>query len=539
MEAPLDALRRGGEAFLEEISTEFHAAYAGLKPTPELQPIYAKHEGAYGDEAFAQALELFKSTAPEKSDGGEAGKGEAPSGEPAGAARSLDALHESSRAREHRTARLLLDWLLESRVGRELASHDEREISWENAAIVTLPDGSKEPYQRVPITLGNTKDVKERHALDDARAALVERELAPLRVERFQREHEVVAKLGIASTYNATWEALNGVSLAGMRAECEAFLRNTQTMWDDLFPEFLKRGLDITPADATRADVAALMRFPAFDPYFTAEAMEREVRRQVTEMGTSPDAEGRVLYDTGERAGKRPRAFCAPVAIPDVVHLVIRPHGGQNDWMTLLHELGHALHFANMSRDLPFEYRWLGDNSVTEGYAMLFDHRLKDRGWLARYSGLGESPKKELPAFLRAAGFEELHFVRRYCAKFIYETELHSGNVSWSALPDLYVETLTSATGFRYQRSDALVDVDPRYYSARYLRAWQMQAVLDGALRDRFNEDWWRNPNAGPWIVDELFAHGQIERADEQAQRVAAKGLSFAPVIAGIERRVG
>jgi hypothetical protein len=39
--------------------------------------------------------------------------------------------------------------------------------------------------------------------------------------------------------------------------------------------------------------------------------------------------------------------------------------------------------------------------------------------------------------------------------------------------------------------------------------------------------------------VDELFAHGQRERADEQAQRVAAKDLSFAPVIAGIERMVG
>lgn len=505
--SPLDALRQRGEAFLEEISTEFHAAYAGLKPTPELQPIYAKHEAAYGDEAFAQALKLFRS-APE-------GSGDA------------------------RTAQLLLDWLLESRVGRDLASLDEREIAWENAALVSLADGSKEPYQRVPITLGNTRDVKARHTLDNARAALVERELAPMRLERFQREHEIVGALGVAATYNATWEALNGVSLAALRVECETFLRDTQTIWDDLFPEFLKRGLGMKPAEATRADVSALMRFPAFDPYFTAEAMEREVRRQVTEMGVSPDADGRVRYDTGDREGKRPRAFCAPVKIPDLVHLVLRPHGGQNDWMTLLHELGHALHFANMSRDLPFEFRWLGDNSVTEGYAMLFDHRLKDRGWLARYSGLGESPKKALPAFLRAAGFEELHFVRRYCAKFIYETALHGGGVPWSALPDLYVETLTTATGFRYQRADAFVDVDPRYYSARYLRAWQMQAVLDESLRERFNEDWWRNPHAGPWIVGELFAHGQSERAHEQSERVAAKGLSFAPVITGIERMVG
>ena len=512
---PLAQLRVRGEAFLEAISAEYHAAYAGRKPQPAIQPIYAAHAAAFGDEAFSQALELFTKHA---------------------GATSTSAFGESSAAATLRSSRLLLDWLLESRVGRELASLDEREIAWENAALIPLPDGEKEPYQRVPITLGNTRDAKVRHAIDDARAAIVQAELAPMRQEKLEREHDVVQGLGIAPTYNATWEALSGISLANLRAECEQFLRDTQGMWDELFPEFLKRGLGITPGEATRADVAALMRAPEFDAYFTAEAMEREVRRQVTEMGISPDAEGRVRYDTGDREGKRPRAFCAPVRIPDVVHLVLRPHGGQNDWMTLLHELGHALHFANMRRALPFELRWLGDNSVTEGYAMLFDHRLKDSGWLARYSGLD---KKSLPAFLRYMGFEELHFVRRYCAKLIYETELHGGAVGWQALPDLYVETLTSATGFRYQRSDAFVDVDARYYAARYLRAWQLQAVLDESLREQFNADWWRNPSAGPWMVEELFAHGQTELAHEQAQRVAGKGLSFAPVITGIERMVG
>lgn len=516
----LDALRARGEAFLEAISEEYHAAYAGLKGEPALQPIYQAHEAAYNDAAFARALELFKDTQPSAT---------------AGPAQRTDALAESGDAAAHRSARVLLDWLIESRVGRELAALDEREIAWENGAVVRTADGAEHPYQRVPITLGNTRDAAARQALDAARAELVQRELAPMRLEKFQREHEIVASFGIAEGYNATWEALSGVSLGALRAECEAFLRDTQAIWDEIFPEFLKRGLDLTPAEATRADVSALMRAPQFDPHFTAEEMERQVRRQVTEMGTSPDAHGRVRYDTAEREGKRPRAFCAPVRIPDVVHLVLRPHGGQNDWMTLLHELGHALHFANMDRALPFEFRWLGDNSVTEGYAMLFDHRLKDRGWLQRYSGLG---KKELGEFLRYMGFEELHFVRRYCAKLIYETELHGGAVPWTALPDLFVETLTKATGFRYRRADAFVDVDPRFYAARYLRAWQLQAVLDESLRARFDEDWWRNPRAGPWIVAELFAQGQRELAQEQAARVAGKGLSFAPVITGIERMV-
>ena len=506
--APIETLRARGERFLQEVSAEHHAAHAGLKKGANLQPIYEKHREAYGDEALALARELFRDHAP----------GDGPVSE------------------TYRSARLLLDWLVESRAGRELAPLEEREIGWEAAAVIKLPDGTEEPYQRAAITIGNTRDAKARHQLDDARAALVERELSPIRRERLQKEHHVVESLAVAPSYSATFEALSGVSLGGLRAECDVFLKDTQAMWDVLFPEFLKRGLGITPAEATRADVLALMRAPEFDPFFTAESMEREVRRQVTEMGISPDAEGRVRYDTGEREGKRARAFCAPVQIPDEVHLVLRPHGGQNDWTTLMHELGHALHFANMKRSLPFEFRWLGDNSVTEGYAMLFDHRLKDRGWLTRYTGLG---KKEMPDYLRSTGFEELHFVRRYAAKLIYETELHGGGVSWDALPDLYVETLTDATGFRYQRSDAFVDVDPRFYAVRYLRAWQLQAVLDESLRDRFNEDWWRNPNAGPWMVEELFGQGQRELAEEQARRVAGKGLSFAPVIAGIERMVG
>jgi hypothetical protein len=506
---PLQSLRTRGEAFLEEVSAEYHAAHAGLKKGAALQPIYARHAQAYGEDAYGLALGLFREGAPG--------------------------------TETHRSGRLLLDWLVESRIGHALAPTEEREIAWEADAMVRLPDGTVEPYQRAAITIANTRDAAARHALDDARAALVKAELAPIRRERLQREHEIVKGMALVpgGGYNATFEALSGVALAGLRAECEAFLRDTQAMWDELLPFFLKKGLGLKPGEATRADAIALMRAPEFDAFFPAAAMEREVRRQVGEMGISPDAEGRVRYDTGDREGKRARAFCAPVRIPDVVHLVLRPHGGQNDYTTLMHELGHALHFGNMARALPFEFRWLGDNSVTEGYAMLFDHRLKDAGWLARYTGLS---RKELPAYLRIAGFEELHFVRRYAAKLIYETELHADDARWDALPDLFVDLLTTATGFRYQRADAFVDVDPRYYAVRYLRAWQLQAVLDEALRERFNEDWWRNPSAGPWMVEELFAQGQRELADEQARRVGvdggAKGLSFAPVIAGIERMV-
>jgi hypothetical protein len=434
---------------------------------------------------------------------------------------------------EQRSARLLADWLADSQSARELAPLDERQIAWEASAVVRLADGREIPFERAGIEMANATDRRERLLIEAARAKLVERELSPLRRERFERERDLTELLGLAADYNATFELLTGIPLAEMRASCEQFLRDTESMWRDVLPGFLRRRLGITPGEATRADALALFRAREFDAAFPAADMERAITRQVREMGIDPLAAGRIRLDTGEREGKRGRAFCAPVRVPDEVYLVLRPHGGQTDWSTFLHELGHALHFAYTRPDLPLEYRWLGDNSVTESYAMLFDHLMMDRGWLRRYTGLSADDGQE---FVRAAAFEELHFLRRYTAKLIYETELYGGRTAWESLPDVYVEGLTGATGFRYDRSDAFIDVDPRYYSSRYLRAWQLQAILGETLTERYDLDWWRNPRAGPWVCGTLFGEGQRELAPELAQRVAGRPLSFAPLIRAVER---
>jgi hypothetical protein len=497
----IDRLRRDGEVFMEELSREYYLAHSGQKSSAELQPVYEKHGAILGPDALAMVVELFR-------------------GAPAG-------------SEEQRGLRLLTDWLAESQSARALAPLDEREISWEGSAIVQLADGRQLEYQRVAIELGNTAAMRERHEIDAARAALVQRELAPMRRERFQRERDITEDLGLAKDYNSGFELLSGINLASLRAECDAFLRETQAMWDDVLPEFLHSRLQMTRTEATRADALALFRAKEFDRFFPPTSMESAIRKQVLEMGIDATASGRVVFDTGDREGKRSRAFCAPVRIPNEVYLVMRPHGGQTDWNTFLHELGHALHFAYMRPDLQYEYRWLGDNSITEGYAMLFDHLMQDVGWLRRYTELGPA---NLRGFLRAVGFEELHFLRRYAAKLGYEIELYGGDVSWDALPDLYTDRLTTATGFRYSPADAFVDVDPRFYAARYLRAWQLQALISETLVERFDADWWRNPRAGPWICSALFGEGQRELAGEQAQRISGKELSFGPLVRAVTR---
>jgi Peptidase family M3 len=485
---------------MEAISREGYLAMAGHKKTAELQPIYEQYSRILGPDALELTLEMFRS-APEQSD-------------------------------DKRSAQWLLEWEIEAQASKPLASLDEREIAWENSAVIRSPDGRVIQYQAAPIEIANTQDRKLRLALDAARADLVEKEHAPLRRERLQREKEYIESLGVAADYNTAFESVTGISLCTLAESCERFLRDTQSMWDDTLPRALKKSLGIRPSQAKRSDALALFRASQYDDAFPGNQMESVIRRHVSEMGIDPTAKGRIIFDVGEREGKRSRAFCSPVRVPEEVYLVLRPQGGQSDYNTFLHELGHALHFAYASSDYPFEFRWLGDNSVTEAYAMLFDHRMEDRGWLLRYTQLGTN---RVADYLRSAGFEELHFLRRYSAKFLYERALYSGEVPWEQLPDLYVSLLSNATGFEYDPADAFVDVDPRFYSARYLRAWQLQSVLNEKLTARFDSDWFRNPSTGPWMVSELFSHGQRETAEEISTRAGGGLLSFQPLVRKIE----
>ena len=104
-----------------------------------------------------------------------------------------------------------------------------------------------------------------------------------------------------------------------------------------------------------------------------------------------------VTFDIGSRPNKSPRAFCAPVRVPGEVYLVVAPVGGWDDFATLFHEGGHTEHAANIDPELPFEFRCLGDNSITETYAFLIQHLVEDPEWLERRLGVDDPSDADRP----------------------------------------------------------------------------------------------------------------------------------------------
>ncbi|TLZ50756.1 MAG: hypothetical protein E6K18_06620 [Methanobacteriota archaeon] len=168
------------------------------------------------------------------------------------------------------------------------------------------------------------------------------------------------------------------------------FLAQTEAVYVDTMDRMLKpMGLTVETAEAH--DINYLFRGKDFDSYFHKEEAVPVLRRTLKGLGFDLGRQTNIRLDVAERPSKSPRAFCSALAVPDDIILVLMPHGGHDDFSTILHEAGHAEHFGNTAKKLPFEYRYLGDNSVTEGWAFVLEYITLDPAWLRAHVGLEDA----------------------------------------------------------------------------------------------------------------------------------------------------
>jgi hypothetical protein len=247
------------------------------------------------------------------------------------------------------------------------------------------------------------------------------------------------------------------------------------------------------------------------------------LRSTLSDLGIDLDGQQNVHLDIEQRPQKTPRAFCAPIEVPDKVMLVIQPIGGADDWRAFFHEAGHTEHYANTSRELRMEEKRLGDSAVTEGWAMLLQHLTDEPAWLTRRL---DFPRPDQYA---AEGMMWLlFFVRRYSAKLLYELEFH-GDGGVDTMSERYVELLGDALKIEPSPANYLADIDDGFYVYSYLRSWAFEAQLRDHLRSRFGSDWFASREAGS-LLQELWAEGQRPTADELLEEVTGSKLEMESV---------
>ena len=459
----LAAYRGEAEEFVSAIDREHYLHFSGQKDDYEIEAIYDRHADLFSREA-------------------------------------VEGLREEGNA-------LLLDFAVKGLIGRETKA-DTADYARREAALEIDANGELMPFREAPVRQANAPDPDVRAEIDAARNAATATELNPLLRSLHARSAALAVELGWPS-YRAMCEELAGIDLGALGKQTDAFLDASADSYEPMVGPEVERELGLAFGEFKRADMPAFFRAPALDAEFQADRLVPSLVETMAGLGIDLESQAGVTLDVEPRPRKSPRAFCAPVQVPDDIYLVIAPHGGRDDFDALFHEAGHTEHYAHVARDLPAEERYFGDNSITEGFAFLFEHLTSSPAWLERRLGVSDPEP-----IVRHARASKLMFLRRYAAKLRYELELHDDGVDLEAMPGRYAELLGDAVGVEWPQATWLSDVDDFYYAARYLRAWALETHLRQMLEERFGEAWFEQPEAGDELKA-LWRRGQSAPAEE------------------------
>jgi hypothetical protein len=481
--AEVDAFRERGDAFNRDMLQEYYEHFAGLKDTLDIERVYEEYE-------------------------------------------DLTRLETAQRLEQGPTE--LWRFACEGFLGNLTRSHQARAAEVE-ATLEATVDGETIPYRMARVVMSNESDRGKRQRIDEERIRLLDEHLNPLYLEAFGIDRKAVNDLN-APNYYELYRRF-GFRLDELAVECRALLDESEKLWEDegdkLFRSRLGFGLD----EAKPWDVGRLFRAPELDEMYPSDQMVPALEATLSELGIDIHAQPNVHLDLEVRPSKSPRAFCAPIEVPGKVMLVIQPIGGKDDWEALFHEAGHTEHYANTSDSLSFEGRRLGDNAVTEGWAMLMQHLVTDPAWLNRRLDV-----PRIDELAKDGAVSLLYFVRRYSAKLLYEIELFQVEDP-TTMRSRYAEILSDALKMPMHPESYLDDVDGSFYVIGYLRSWAFEAQLRDFLRSEFGNEWFARREAGD-LLRELWSVGQEPTAEELLKYVTGARLEMASVGDRIRERL-
>jgi hypothetical protein len=475
----IDTFRDRADSFIRDLDQEFYDHFAGLKETLDVERIYEEY----------------------------------------------DDLTRLDTARRMETAPTeLWRFACEGFLGNLTREHQARVARVETELEATV-DGKTIPYRMLRVASSNEPDRDARQRLEVERLRLLDEHLNPVYLEAAEIDRVAVHDLG-APNYYELYKKF-GFRLDELADECREVLDETEKLWERYGDELFRSRLGIGLDEARPWDVGRLFRAPELDELYPQDRMVPALQATLGDLGIDLRAQANVHLDLESRPSKSPRAFCAPIDVPEKVMLVIQPIGGKDDWEALFHEAGHTEHYAHTSADLTLEARRLGDMAVTEGWAMLMQHLVTEPVWLNRRLDV---PRVEELA--RDGAVSLLFFVRRYAAKLLYEIEFFQSDDPKS-MQDRYFELLTEALKLPVNAESYLDDIDGSFYVIGYLRSWAFEAQLREFLRSEFGNDWFARKDAGD-LLRELWSLGQGPTADELLKDVTGATLEMSAVVGRI-----
>ncbi|WNG60184.1 chromosome segregation protein SMC [Archangium gephyra] len=441
---------------------------------------------------------------------------------------SLDNIRKIDRLRQRTTEPRELRALtaLQSHFAGEYLSQQLAEV---NDAIANLEasltfqvDGREVRWSELERLLANERSAPKRQALYTAATPALER-LNPLIQRREQRTEELVRELGYSS-YEAFGGELRQADLGRLALLAEEVLQATEAPYKDVMERLAQRELGMPFTNLTRADLPRLFRPREVDGFFPKGELLLRAHGTLSGMGIDLGGMKNVRIDAREGVKrKNPRPLSLGIEVPGDVRLSVRPVDGALEQSRLLHEFGHTLHYA-YTKEPRFELAKLGNPTVTEAYAALFEDLTEDPVWLEEHAGL---TGKDRATYLAATSAHKLFLIRRAAGRLLYQLAMHRQEEGVDAR-ELYKAMLERVDEMPATKDDVaryLMEQEDFFQSADNFRAWFLAGQLQGQLKARFGPSWWHEPDAGKFL-QALWAHGNALSAREVTESMGEKGIS-------------
>jgi hypothetical protein len=445
------------------------------------------------------------------------------------------------------------------------ARFDDEYDDAEASATVALPWREKPvAYRDLQNLIAQEPDSDRRQLAFAAMNTVRVAKLNPILERKEEAAQKAARETGFVD-YVALSEDLRQVKLDALLAAGVAYVKATEALFRSTLDRIAREELGIPREKLRVSDLGRLNKAPRLAQYFD-KALELKVLDAFLagiglDLHTAAGTE--VAIDDSLHPKKRPRAFVNPIDAPRDVRMSVKPTGGLDDYETLFHEAGHAVHFAS-STIAPKELIDLGYGAPTEAFGEFFRHAFSDPRWLLRYKALlgaqgrPQPTDAELSAVLRRLALKEMMYLRRYAfAKIAYELRLHGRPAAQIAvaapllaapektsdLRELYRQLFSAAYTFELSEPESHLfrtDVDDTFYAADYSRAFVLAGMMHDAVRRRFGEDWYANKEVGRFLRAQLFSAGTSLSSEEVAQRLGLPArVDFDAAAARAHRLVG
>ncbi len=219
------------------------------------------------------------------------------------------------------------------------------------------------------------------------------------------------------------------------------------------------------------------------------------------------------------------------INIPNDSRFILNPNTGKRFYNIAFHEYGNALQIVHTNVRYPIlkGYEWIpGASSAayTEGVAELQAEFVNDPDWIRTYTSASQDDAER---YVATRTFGDLYYLRRTLKDFFFEYEMYKN-------PDQDLAALEREMYKKY----LLVEIDstmphrfassiwytsyPCYFQ-NYILAKMISAQIYEVIENKFGSSKISNPELSRWIIEHLYANGEVQEWHERIRNTTGKSL--------------